>query len=119
MRQYNLAFRTLNDALDNSARSSELAILGSIAFVAFEVLWGVDTRVKMHLDGALAMLGSLSENSVDERKSQTDSSLGYPSGSERHRWMGLGYATDFGYLASAVSRLNEQVSSFGTLSNRE
>jgi Fungal specific transcription factor domain len=93
MKQYNLALRALNDALDDSARSWELAILGSIVFIAFEVLWGVDTRARMHLDGAFAMLGSLPE-------------------------IGLGSTTDLGYLVSALSRLGGQISSFGTLYSR-
>jgi hypothetical protein len=49
-------------------------------FIAFEVLWEVDTRVKMHLDGAFAMLGSLPEIGVDERKYQKDDSSGLAAG---------------------------------------
>jgi hypothetical protein len=110
MKQYNLALRALNNALDKSARSCELSILGSIAFIAFEVLWGVDTRVRMHLGGALAMLGSLSENGDD------DSSL-LAAGRKHHRRIGLGSDTDLGYLVSALSQLSGQVSSFETLSD--
>lgn len=61
MMQYNMAIRKLNDALDGSIRSLELAILGSIVFIAFEVLWGADMRVKMHMNGALSILNTLTE----------------------------------------------------------
>lgn len=115
MRQYNLALRALNDTIDGSTRSWELAILGSVVFIAFEVLWGVDNRVRMHLGGALAMLGSLSDNGVDERKYQNDHSSGLAAGIKRCISIGLGSTTDLGYLVSALSRLSGQVSSFGTL----
>lgn len=112
MKQYNLALRALNHVLDDSARSCELAILGSIAFIAFEVLWSVDTRVRMHLDGALAMLGSLSENGADERKDQNDDSSILAAERKYYRRIGLGPDTDLGYLVSALSQLSGQVSSF-------
>lgn len=118
MKQYNLALRALNDTLDESARSWELAILGSIVFIAFEVLWGVDTRVRMHLDGAFAMLGSLPEIGVDERKDQNDDSSGLAAGTKCYSSIGLGSTTDLGYLVSALSQLGGQVSSFGTLYRR-
>jgi hypothetical protein len=98
MKQYNLALRSLNNTLDQSARSFELAILGSIVFINFEVILGVDTRVQMHIDGAFAMLESLLERGVD---GEFYSSIG-PVGS----------TTNFGYLISALTQLARQFSSF-------
>jgi hypothetical protein len=118
MKEYNLALRVLNDALDESARSWELAILGSIVFIAFEVLWGVDSKVRMHLDGALAMLGNLPDIGLDEGKYQDDDSSGLVAGTKRYSSIGFGSTTDLGYLVSALSRLGGQVSSFGILCSR-
>ena len=69
----------------------------------------------MHLDGALAILGSLSEIGVDATKSQNDGSFRLATdtnycGSIRH-----GSTTDWEHLVSALSRLGGQLSSFGTL----
>lgn len=89
MKQYNMALRALNNALDGSMRSLELALLGSIVFVAFEVLWGTDMRVKMHMDGAFSILDSLTEADI---------------------WYTRTYSQ---CLVSALKRLNEQVSLFG------
>jgi len=119
MKQYNIALRALHDALDRSARSWELAILGSIVFIAFEVLWGVDTRVRTHLDGAFAILGSLLEFGVNGRKYQNDESSGLVAGSQCCISVGLGSTTDLGYLVSALSRLGGQLSSFGTFYSRK
>lgn len=119
MKQYNLALRALNDTLDDSARSWELAILGSIVFIAFEVLWGVDSRVRMHLDGALAMLKSLSGNGVDERKYQNDYSSVLVARTKFYGSIDLGSSTSLGYLVSALSQLCKQVSSFRTLQSRK
>lgn len=88
MKQYNMALRALNDALDGSTRSLELAILGSIVFIAFEVLWGEDTRVKVHMDGAFSILNSL-----------TGADL----------WYTRTYSQ---CLVTALQRLNEQISLF-------
>jgi len=118
MKQYNLALRALNRALDKPARNWELAILGSIVFIAFEVLWGVDTRVKMHLDGAMAMLGCLPKIGFDERKYQNDDSSGLAAGTKCYDSIDLGSTTNLGYLVSALSRLDGQLSSFGTLYSR-
>ncbi|KAE9364318.1 hypothetical protein N431DRAFT_421185 [Stipitochalara longipes BDJ] len=118
MKQYNLALRSLNDALDKSARSRELAILGSIVFIAFEVLWGADTRVRMHLDGAFAILGSLPEIGVDERTYQHDGFSGLAAGTKCYSSLSLGSTTNVGYLASALSRLSGQLLSFGTFYSR-
>ncbi|PMD33485.1 hypothetical protein L207DRAFT_571625 [Hyaloscypha variabilis F] len=119
MKQYNIALRALHDALNRSARSWELAILGSIVFIAFEVLWGVDTRVRTHLDGAFAILGSLLEFGVNGRKYQNDESSGPVAGSQCCISVGLGSTTDLGYLVSALSRLGGQLSSFGTFYSRK
>ncbi|KAF3404710.1 hypothetical protein DPV78_002683 [Talaromyces pinophilus] len=89
MMQYNMALRALNDTLDGSMRSLELAILGSIVFIAFEVLWGADTRVKVHMDGAFSILNSLTGADV---------------------WYTRTYSQ---CLVSALKRLSEQISSFG------
>lgn len=89
MMQYNIALRTLNDALDGSMRSLELAILGSIVFIAFEVLWGADMRVKMHMNGALSILNILTK--VDLWHTRTYSQ----------------------FLVGALKQLNEQLSLFG------
>jgi len=113
MNQYNLALRALNNVLDESTRSLELAILGSIAFIAFEFLWGVDTRVRMHLAGALAMLGSLSKNGHDKRKDHNDDYSLLAVVRNHHRRIDLGSDPDLGYLVSALLHLSEQVSSFG------
>jgi hypothetical protein len=112
MKQYNLALRTLNDALDESARSLQLAILGSIAFIAFEVLWGVDIRARMHLDGALAILRSLSKDDANERKFQNDKSSILAVEKKDYKRIGLGSGTDLEHLTGALSQLSEQVSSF-------
>lgn len=89
MMQYNIALRTLNEALDGSMRSLELAILGSIVFIAFEVLWGADMRVKMHMNGALSILNILTK--VDLWHTRTYSQ----------------------FLVGALKQLNEQLSLFG------
>lgn len=88
MKQYNMALRALNDALDGSTRSLELAILGSIVFIAFEVLWGADMRVKVHMDGAFSILNSLTEADL---------------------WYTRTYSQ---CLVSALKRLNEQICLF-------
>jgi hypothetical protein len=89
MKQYNLALRSLNKALDGSMRSLELAVLGSIVFIAFEVLWGADIRVKMHIDGALSILNSLTGVSL---------------------WYTRTYSQ---CLVSALKQISEQISLFG------
>jgi Fungal specific transcription factor domain len=115
MEQYNLALRALNDGLDESARSWELTVLGSIVFIAFEVLWGVDTRVDMHLDGALAMLERLSQNGVGARMLQDGDSSGLAAGRKSYGRLTLGSAIDLGHLVSALSQLCGQVSTFRAL----
>lgn len=64
MKQYNTGLRALHDALDGSARSLELAILGSIVFIAFEVLWGADMKVKTHMEGASSVLVGLTKTDL-------------------------------------------------------
>lgn len=97
MGQYNLALRALNNTLDQSARSLELAILGSIVFISLEVLLGVDNRVQMHINGAFAMLENL---------------LGRGVNGEYYSNVALERATDLGYLVSALTGLGRQFSSF-------
>lgn len=91
MKQYNLGLRALNDALDGSTRSLELAILGSIVFIAFEVLWGADIRVKMHMDGAFSILDSLTRVNLWYKRTSSQC------------------------LVSALKRLEEQMSLFEAL----
>lgn len=89
IKQYNMALRALHDTLDGSMQSLELAILGSIVFIAFEVLWGADMRVKVHMDGAFSILNSLTG---------------------AHAWYTRTYSQ---CLVSALKRLSEQISCFG------
>lgn len=91
MKQYNLAIRALNEALDGLTRSLELAILGSIVFIAFEVLWGADIRVKMHMNGAYSILDSLTKTNL---------------------WYTRAYSQ---CLVTALKQLSGQISLFGTL----
>lgn len=57
--------KTLNQGLDNSARSMELALFASILFVVFEVLQGNDNASLMHLRGGLGIIQSLHRQSID------------------------------------------------------
>jgi Fungal specific transcription factor domain len=91
MKQYNLALRTLNQTLDRKTGSWELAVLASIVFIAFEVLWGLDTKVRMHIDAAVAIFATGTRRVSSNSK------------------------TDLGYLVSALSQLGAQFSSFGGL----
>lgn len=58
MKQYNLAIQAFSTRLDDSARSTELALLGSLVFIALEVLIasGAGGRVMVHLRSAFALL---------------------------------------------------------------
>jgi 3-polyprenyl-4-hydroxybenzoate decarboxylase len=58
MKQYNLAIQAFSTRLDDSARSCELALLGSLVFIALKVLIGCDNQVLVHLRSAFALLQS-------------------------------------------------------------
>ncbi|OKL61535.1 hypothetical protein UA08_03312 [Talaromyces atroroseus] len=94
MKQYNLALRALSHALDQGTGRSELAALGSITFIAFEVLWGQDMRVKMHIDAAVAIVTARMGRLRDSKSSSN--------------------SAEVGYLDSALSQLGAQFSSFST-----
>jgi hypothetical protein len=56
IKQYNMAIRQLNNCLDASTRSWELAIMASIVFIVIEVLQGHDNQVRTLLHSAFALL---------------------------------------------------------------
>ena len=53
---YLKALNSLNHRLDNSALGWELALIGSILFMAFEVLRGNDPYALYHLQGGFAIM---------------------------------------------------------------
>ncbi|KAH8649847.1 hypothetical protein BX600DRAFT_473690 [Xylariales sp. PMI_506] len=61
--KYNQAIRELNERLNESPRSWELAILGSLMFIAIEVLQGNDTGAQMHLQSARKIIKN-ADNSI-------------------------------------------------------
>ena len=69
-RQYTLAIQQLNNQIGTSAQGWELALLGSVVFVAIEMLLGQTNRVQVHLQGAGKILKThtpsekLSDNSI-------------------------------------------------------
>jgi hypothetical protein len=56
IKHYNMAIRQLNNFLDASTRSLELAIMASIVFIVIEVLQGHDNQVQTLLHSAFALL---------------------------------------------------------------
>jgi hypothetical protein len=117
IKQYNLAIQELNSCLDISTRSWELAILGTIVFVAIEVLQGYDNKVQILLCSAFAILKAHPDTATCP-ESQKDSSDGpsvanvdCPSVVEST----FKSSPDFNYLVSALYRIGEQASSFSEL----
>lgn len=58
LKKYNLAIREMNSRLAASPSSWELAVLGSMVFIAIENLQGSYDTAQMHFRGALAVLES-------------------------------------------------------------
>lgn len=99
LNQYNLAIRKLNAALDATTRGWELAILGSIVFIALEVLLKHDNKVMTHLQGAF---GILQRHFNIERKECGLSALGRKADG----------SSDLDILVRALFQIREQMLMF-------
>ncbi len=114
IKQYNLAIQKLNYCLDASTRSWELAVLASIVFINIEVLQGHDNKVLVHLQSALAILKAYpatvtsASDSLSFESSAVDANCPTSFGSVK-------YPPDLDYLLNALSRIDEQLSSFTAL----
>jgi hypothetical protein len=64
--KYLEAVKTLNQSLDGSAQSMELALFASILFTVFEVLQGNDRAALMHLKGGLGIIQTLHRQSIHD-----------------------------------------------------
>lgn len=106
-KQYNLAIQKLNRRLDSSCRSWELALLGSIIFIAIEVLQKCDNRVGMHLQSAFAILesypGAMSSPRTDAVLGSEDSPFFYYSTRS---------LSNLDLFVDALNQLSVQLSSF-------
>ena len=111
IRQYNLAIQKLNEQLNTSPRSLELAILGSIVFIAVEFLQGYVNRVQMHLDSAFAIFDAHSETVSCLMLSSNIGVMPLEAGEiccTRLRSMQR-YSPDLDYLIKALILINKQV----------
>jgi hypothetical protein len=63
--QYNRAIKLLNNRLRTGVNCTELAILGSILFMAIEGFQGYRAQMLVHLRGSLALLQTLNVSSLD------------------------------------------------------
>lgn len=114
MNQYNLAIQKLNKRLDTSTQSWELAILGSIVFIAIEVLQEHDNRVQMHLRSAFAIFEAL-PNTVTCFMSYNDPGVAPLVAGENCRttWGSTRRSSrELDYLVNALILIEEQASSF-------
>jgi len=103
IQQYNLAIHKLNNRLDTSPQSRELAILGSIVFIVIESLEGDIGRLQMHLQSALAIFHENSDvGRLDLESCVTGTTFQTPVKS----------TPNLNYLVDALSHINRQVSAF-------
>jgi hypothetical protein len=110
LRQYTLAIQKLNQRLDSSTRGWELALLGSIVFIAIEMLLGQNNRVQIHLQGAFEILKTPT-NALEYPMSLThpgqDSLVAY---STCHTSLRLNPNSN--YLVKALAQIDEQLTAF-------
>jgi hypothetical protein len=117
MMQYNLAIQELNNRLDSSARSWELALMGSIVFIAIEVLQEHEDKIQMHLRSAFAILNAHADIGThfmpcdDPRLSSSTSEVNCCTVLESS----VGITSIWNYIVRALYLINEQVSSFTTI----
>ena len=97
--KYLEAVKTLNQRLDSSARSMELALFASILFMVFEVLQGNDIVGRMHLKGGLGIIQSLHRQSIHVCPNSTQSTVIHGR-----------QLTELGVLTNAFLRLDVQAS---------
>jgi hypothetical protein len=112
LKQYNSAIMELNQQLDGSARSWELAILGAILFTAIEAMQGHD-RTQMHVRSAFAILKTLprtTRTSSLYRPAIEETSVA--SGTKQSNFLA---DSDLVALFSVFCRLDPQASSFSAL----
>jgi hypothetical protein len=118
IKQYNMAIRQLNNRLDASAQSWELALMASIVFVAIEVLQGYENHVRSLLHGAFALLRAHPDTIIgsDEQMNRcvvseaasVDSTIAVTGST-------FEVNTKLDYLVRALHIIYEQVSTFNTL----
>jgi hypothetical protein len=113
LRHYNRAIQELNYFLDNSTRSRELAIIGSIVFINIEFLQENENRVQMHLQSAFAILVTYPGASTCSMLPGHRATPLLATGGKHDS--AFRSTPNLSYLFGALSRIEEQISAFGAL----
>jgi hypothetical protein len=118
LKQYNMAIRQLNNHLDASTESWELAIMASIIFIVIEFLQGHDNQVRTLLHSAFALLRAhpdtvmRSDEQMNRGVRSEVAGVVSPTALTRSTFE---VNPKLDYLVRALHRIYEQASSFDSL----
>jgi hypothetical protein len=114
IKQYNMAIRQLNNRLDDSIRSWELAIMASIVFIVIEVLQGHDNQVRTLLHSAFALLRAHPDTVIGSHE-QMNRGVGSSVADVDLTRSTFEISPKLDYLVRALHLTYEQASSFNPL----